>query len=179
MLAEQQNFLKGSTIMLIETERMVVRDFKQDDVCDLHEILGDAETMKNCEPAYPFEKTRKFLEEFCIEKKGAVAAVLKNSNKIIGYILFNPLEEAVYEIGWIFNKKYWRQGYAYEACSELIAYGFREMNIHKVVAETIDVRKSIGLMEKLGMKREGVQRSQTKDNFGNHTVLYLYGKLQS
>ena len=161
--------------MLIETERMIVRDFKSDDVNDLHEILGDAETMKYCEPAYHFEKTRKFLEEFCIAKKGAVAAALKGSNKVIGYILFKPLEEAVYEIGWIFNKKYWRRGYAYEACSELIAYGFRELNIHKVVAETIDSEKSAGLMEKLGMKREGVQKSQAKDELGNPADLYLYG----
>lgn len=162
--------------MLIETERMMIRDFKRDDVHDLHEILSDDETMEYCEPAYDFKKTQKFLEEFCITKKGAV---LKDSNKMIGYILFKPWEEAVYEIGWIFNKKYWRQGYAYEACSELMAYGFHEMKIHKIVAEAIDVQKSVRLMEKLGMKREGIQRSHTKDSFGNWADLYLYGKLQS
>lgn len=75
--------------------------------------------------------------------------------------------------------KYWRQGYAYEACSTLIAHGFLKLDIHKVVAETIDRQKSVSLMEKLGMKREGVQRSQTKDNLGNWTELYLYGILQS
>ena len=165
--------------MLIETGRMIVREFNSDDVNDLHEILGDEETMKNCEPAYMFEKTQKFLEDFCMGKKGAVAAVLKDSKKVIGYILFKPLEESVYEIGWIFNKRYWRQGYAYEACSELIAHGFRELGVHKVVAEAIDRQKSVGLMEKLGMKREGVQRSQTKDNFGNWADRYLYGILQS
>ena len=164
--------------MLIETERMIVRDFNADDVNDLHEILGDEETMRNCEPVYNFEKTQKFLEEFCIAKKGAVAAVLKDSRKMIGYILFKPWEESVYEIGWFFNKKYWHQGYAYEACSELIEYGFCELAVHKVVAETIDSQKSVNLMEKLGMKREGVQRSQTKDNFGNWADLYLYGILR-
>lgn len=133
--------------MLIETERMIVRDFNADDVNDLHEILGDEETMRNCEPAYNFEKTQRFLEEFCIAKKGAVAAVLKESKKMIGYILFKPWEESVYEIGWFFNKKYWHQGYAYEACSELIEYGFCELVIHKVVAETIDSQKSVNLMK--------------------------------
>ena len=165
--------------MLIETQRLIVRDFNAGDVGDLHEILGDEETMKNCEPAYDFEKTQKFLEDFCIVKKGAIAAVLKDSKKVIGYILFKPLEESVYEIGWIFNKNYWRQGYAYESCSELIAYGFREQDIHKVVAETIDGQMSVNLMEKLGMKCEGVQRDQTKDIFGNRADLYLYGILQS
>ena len=84
--------------MLIETERMIVRDFNADDVNDLHEI---------------------------------------------------------------------------------IEYGFCELAIHKVVAETIDSQKSVNLMEKLGMKREGVQRSQTKDNSGNWADLYLYGILRS
>ena len=165
--------------MMIETERMILRDFCPDDVNDLHEILGDAETMRNCEPAYDFKKTRGFLEEFCIAKKGAAAAVLKDGGKMIGYILFKPWAESVYEIGWIFNRQYWRRGYAHEACSALIAHGFREMGIHKIVTETIDGQKSVPLMEKLGMKREGVQRSQTRDLCGNWADLYLYGMLRS
>ena len=57
-------------------------------------------------------------------------------------------------------------------------YGFSDMKLHKVVAETIDGVKSVGLMEKLGMKREGVQRNQTRNNEGNWVDLYLYGLLQ-
>ena len=165
--------------MLVETDRMIIRDFNSDDAKDLHEILGDAETMQYCEPPYDFPKTRKFLEEFCIAKKGAFAATIKDNNKMIGYILFNQWEESIYEIGWIFNKKYWRQGYAYEACSELMRYGFQGMNIRKIVAETIDTQKSVQLMEKLGMKLEEIQKGQTKDNFGNYADLYLYGKMPS
>lgn len=161
--------------MYIETERMIIRNFNMDDVNDLHDILGDVETMKNCEPAYSFEQTQKFMKDFCITRKGALAAALKGSKKVIGYILFKPWEESVYEMGWIFNKNHWRQGYAYEACSQLITYAFREMNVHKVVAETIDCRKSVPLMEKLGMKLEDIQKNQAKDNLGNWADLYLYG----
>lgn len=164
--------------MRLETARLYIRNFSPDDADDLQEILGDSETMRYCEPAYSFEKTQKFLREFCIEKGGAFAAVLKCSQKVIGYLLFKPLEDGVYEIGWIFNREYWQNGYAYEACSALIQYGFRAMGLHKVVAETIDGVKSVELMEKLGMKREGVQRSQTKDCAGNWADLYLYGLLQ-
>ena len=74
--------------MYIETDRMVIRDFTMDDLNDLHDIFGDNETMKNCEPAYTVEKTADFLQKFCIEKRGAVAAVHKDTSKIIGYILF-------------------------------------------------------------------------------------------
>lgn len=160
--------------MYMETERMMIRDYTMDDLKDLHEILGDAAVMKHCEPAYSMEKTSDFLSEFCISKKGAVAAVHKDSGKMIGYILFNLFEEGVYEIGWIFNKNFWRQGYAYESCKAVMEYAFHELHAHKIFAEAIDTVKSVGLMKKLGMQLEGVQRNQTKDNDGNWADLYCY-----
>lgn len=165
--------------MQIETSRLYIRGFSMQDAGDLHEILGDRETMKNCEPVYSLEKTMTFLKDFCIERKGALAAELKESRKVIGYILFKPLDEDIYEIGWFFNRAYWRRSYAYEACSAVIEYGFHQMGLHKVVAETIDTVKSVGLMEKLGMKHEGTQRGQAKDNAGNWADLHLYGLLRA
>jgi len=163
--------------MHIETPRMVIREFTMDDWDDLQEILGDDETMKNCEPAYTMEKTREFLQEFCIGKKGAVAAEHKGTGKMIGYILIHEFDEGVYEIGWFFNRRFWRQGLAFEACRAVLNYAFDCMGAHKVFAETIDGVKSVDLMKKLGMKPEGIQRSQTKDRSGNWADLYLYGIL--
>ena len=163
--------------MYIETDQMLIRDFHMDDLLDLHDIFSDDETMQNCENAYTIEKTTDFLQKFCIGKRGAVAAVHKETSKMIGYILFHEFDKGVYEIGWIFNKNFWRQGYAFEACKAVIDYAFDSMNVHKVFAETIDGVKSVNLMKKLGMKLEGIQRSQTKDNFGNWADLYFYGIL--
>ena len=156
--------------MHLETERMIVRRFREDDVWDLYEILGDDETMKYCEPAYTFEKTRQFLRDFCIKRQGALAATLKDGGKVIGYVLFSSLGEDVYEIGWIFHHDYLRRGYAYESCKAVIDYAFREMDAQKIVAETVDRERSVPLMEKLGMAPEGVQKSQAGD-------LYRYGIL--
>lgn len=164
--------------MHIETQRMVVRDYTMDDAGDLYAILGDAEVMKNSEPAYSFEKTFEFLSEFCIGKKAAVAAVHKDSGKMIGYILFHAVNESVYEIGWFFNKNFWRQGYAYESCKAVIDYAFHKLDAHRIFAETIDGVKSVGLMKKLGMQLEGIQRSHTKDYDGNWADLYLFGLLK-
>ena len=164
--------------MYIETPRMIIRDFTPEDVADLHDIFRDDETMENCEPAYDFEKTKKFLTSFCIDRKGAVAAVHKESGKVIGYILFNEADEGVYEMGWIYNRQFWRQGLAFESCMAVIDYAFAELKAHKVFAEAIDAVKSVGLMQKLGMQLEGIQRSQTKDNHDNWTDLYFYGLLE-
>lgn len=160
--------------MRIVTERLIVRNFRMSDINDLHEILGDTETMKYCELAYSYEQAQKFLQDFCIAQKGAFAVVHKDKQKVIGYILFKAWETSVYELGWIFNKSFWRQGYAYEACSSIIAYAFEKMNVSKVVAETIDTQKSIGLMKKLGMKLAEIQKDATKDTFGNPTDMYVY-----
>lgn len=164
--------------MRIETGRMLIRDFAPEDAADLHEIFGDEETMANCEPAYDFAKTQAFLETFCIGRKGAAAAVHKDSGKMIGYLLFNELDPGVYEMGWIFNCRFWRQGYAYEACRALIDYAFGTLQAHKIFAEAIDGVKSVGLMKKLGMQLEGVQRSQTRDSQGNWADLSFYGLLE-
>ena len=161
----------------IETERLVIRNFTTDDAHDLYEILGDAETMKHCEPAYDLEKTKDFLQSFCIGRSGAVAAVHKQLQKVIGYILCNEIDPGVYEMGWFFNRRYWRQGYATEACKAVLDHVFRDLHAHKVFAETIDGVKSVGLMQKLGMQFEGVQGGQTKDSAGNPADLYLYALL--
>lgn len=85
--------------LYIETTQMIIRSFTPDDASDLYDILGDAATMESCEPAYSLEKTERFLSSFCIGQHGAVAAVHKESGKMIGYILFNELYEGVYEMG--------------------------------------------------------------------------------
>lgn len=164
--------------MYTETSRMIIRDFTPEDAADLHDIFGDAETMKNCEPAYSFEKIRKFLESFCIGRKSAVAAVHKGSGKMMGYILFNEFGEGVYEMGWIYNRRFWRQGLAFESCRAVIDYAFVQLNAHKIFAETIDTIKSVSLMQKLGMRLEGIQRSQTRDSRGRWADMYIYGLLE-
>ena len=161
--------------MYLETERMTVRDFAMDDLEDLQAILGDEETMAYSEPTYTRERTAEFLRQFCVEKKGAVAAVLKATGRVIGYILFHELDEGVYEMGWFFNRTCWGKGYALEACKAVVDHAFNQQNAHKIFAETIDGGKSVGLMKKLGMKPEGIRRSQVKDRSGTWADLYLYG----
>ncbi|MBQ8556893.1 MAG: GNAT family N-acetyltransferase [Clostridia bacterium] len=163
--------------MYIETNRLIIRDFIPDDLEGLHAIFGDEETMQNVEPAYTLLQTRDFLERFCIGQHGAVAAVHRESGQLIGYILCKEYEPEVYEIGWIFHRDFWRRGFAHEACSAVLHKLFTAYRAHKVFAEAIDAVKSVGLMRKLGMQPEGIQRSQTKDNHGRWTDLYFYGLL--
>ena len=87
--------------------------------------------MKRCNTAnrpIPFPRprtqTQKFLDSFCIASQGGVAVACKETNKVIGYILFKEAQEGVYEMGWFFNRNTWGRGYALESCKAVIAYAF-------------------------------------------------------
>lgn len=163
--------------MIIRTPRLIIRDYHLSDWSDLYEIFSSEHVMRACEPTYTEDQTKKALSYF-IEKSIAYAVTLADSGKVIGHALFAQLpppdEQGIYEIGWIYNEKYWRNGYAFEASKALIDYGFKNLKIHKVIAETTDPVKSVRLMEKLGMRHEGTFRAHTKDRNGNWTDLYWY-----
>lgn len=156
--------------MHIETPRMLIRNFIPEDANDLYEILGDAETMEYSEPPYDWDKTKQFLASFCIARGRAVAAVHKESGKVIGYILFSEMQPGAYELGWFFNRHFWRQGYAYEACKAVMDHAFRTMEVENIFAETIDGVKAVGLMQKLGMQLEEIQHDHE-----DHRDWYVYG----
>ncbi len=163
---ELYRFLFGAPFL--ETSRLCIREFVPEDLWDLQEILGDSETMQFSEPPYGLEQTKAFLESFCIARRGALAAVERQSRKLVGYLLFSQTQPGVYELGWFFNRNYWGRGYAFEACKAVMDYAFRERNAQRIFAETIDPGKSLHLMEKLGMKPEGVECVQGRE-------LYVYG----
>lgn len=163
---------------LAETERLTLRFFRSEDENDLHQILGDEETMRFSEPAFHPEQTRCFLTDFCIAKHGAIAVIQKETEKVIGYLLFRKDSAEVYEAGWFFNRQYWGKGYAQEACGALLHYAFVACRAHRVFAETIDGDRCVRLMLRLGMKPEGVLRKHIRDNKGNWADMLLYGILK-
>ena len=139
------------------TPRLTLRPFALSDLYDVHEIFSDSETMKHIEPPFALEQTREFLGSFCIAGGGALACAHRGSGKMIGYILFKALEEGVFEMGWIFNRSFWRRGFAFEACSELIHRAFESFGAKEIFAETTDSAKSLPLMQKLGLRYCGIE----------------------
>ena len=161
--------------MEILTQRLVIRPFVMADAPELQAILGDEEAMAYLEPPYDLAKTEAFLRDFCIGRQGALAAVLRASGQLIGYLLFHEVEPDVYEIGWVFHRAHWRQGYAYEASRALMQYAFETLGAHRVTAETVDPIRTAGLMKKLGMRLEGMEPMSADGHEGRWREMYLYG----
>lgn len=97
----------------------------------------------SCDMGYTYRKIDK--DEFAMlyqdEQIGAVGIYLENG---------------VGELGWIVNKKYWRNGFAYEAAKALVTYFTEHMGTTHFIAHCdTENTASYKVMEKLGMVRTG------------------------
>lgn len=143
------------------TDRLLLRKFTIDDYEDLYEYLSNSEVVQY-EPydVYTIEECSeevKFRSED--ENQRFWAVCLKENKKVIGHVYFNkeePMEFKTWELGYVFNPKFYGQGYATEACKRILKYGFEEKNAHRIVAEVnVKNESSWKLLERLSMRREG------------------------
>lgn len=63
------------------------------------------------------------------------------------------------ELGYWVGAEYWNRGYCTEAAREVVAFGFRELGLHRIQARHLTRNPASGrVMQKLGMRLEGVHR---------------------
>ena len=140
--------------MIAETERLILRRYQEEDLQDLFEYLSDPEVVAY-EPYKPLtlQETKENLE-WRIGTEEMIAVELKDTRKMIGNVYLGKREFEALEIGFVFNRHYWGQGYAAEACKVLIQQAFSN-GIHRIYAEC-DPRntRSWKLLEALGFQRE-------------------------
>lgn len=81
---------------------------------------------------------------------------MKDSKKLIGNIYLAKQDFDTWELGYVFNSRYQRKGYAIEASQTLVNYVFKSENARRVIAMCNPLNKSSWkLLERLGMRREG------------------------
>ncbi len=125
------------TGVLIETERLILREWNINDLDDIYEYAKVPGVGKMAGwPAHEsIEISREILNTFISEKK-VFAIVLKDENKAIGSIgiekfKFPAMVESPYkgrEIGYVLNKDYWGKGIMPEACKGVISYLFDKLD---------------------------------------------------
>jgi RimJ/RimL family protein N-acetyltransferase len=153
--------------MVIETERLILRPFKEGDEIDVFEYLE--EPAVNCFIDMKLDSITEAREEV-IKRSSQTeyyfAIMLKESGKVIGEI--NAYPEPADEHGadsemdtfspcWMLNNKYQGKGYAFEAAQAFFDYLFKEKGARRIYAYTEDNNiASQHLCEKLGMRQEGL-----------------------
>ena len=105
---------------MIETERLILREYTFDDFDALYEIVSDPETMQHYSAPLDEERTKGWitwnLENYEKYGFGLWAVVLKETGAFIGDCGISILDgEMLPEIGYHIHKRYWRKGFGKEA----------------------------------------------------------------
>lgn len=145
----------------IETDRLILRDWKDDDLIAFRKINSDDQVMEYFPKTLTDEETDNFYhlikEEIKDSGYGLFAAELKGSGEFIGFIgLHKANFEADFtpciEIGWRLKKEAWGKGYATEGARAALAYGFDTLGFKEIYSFTATINKrSENVMKKIGM----------------------------
>ena len=141
---------------ILATERLVLRRMMAYDAPALHAMLSDAETMRywSTPPHATLAESEAWVGDgvAAMERGDAVDFAVLEGEHIIGRVAFWMGNE----IGFLFSREIWGQGYAQEALSAVLRYGFERLRFASVRADVDpDNARSLRLLERLGFKRTG------------------------
>ena len=150
---------------MIETERLILRPWRKDDILPFSEINCDEDVMEYLPKCLSMEETVQFYNRIVAEHDrfgyGLYAVETKNDGSFIGYVGFHHFDcDAEFspgvEIGWRLAGEHWNQGYATEAAKACLDYA-REHNLFNGIYSftTVGNHRSERVMQKIGMQREG------------------------
>ncbi|MHC5597906.1 MAG: GNAT family N-acetyltransferase [Nostoc sp.] len=169
--------------MILETDRLLLREMSLSDLDALLLVLGDAESMRYYPKPFDREMVEKWIDRHCRSYAqhglGLWAMVLKATGEVIGDcgLVWQEVEgHQELEIGYHVRRDQQMQGYATEAAYTCQDYAFNVLGRHRVISlirpENIPSRR---VAEKNGLKivREtlwrdiphyiyAVQRSESK-----------------
>ena len=162
----------------IDTARLHLRMLTPDDVTDIFDYASSPDVAKfmNWDAHTTIEDSQRFLDRILqsdrINEPYVWGIELTALRKIIGTVGFHNwrrIRETT-EIGYVIGKPHWNKGYMTEAVGGVLDYFFRDLKMHRVEA-VCDIANfaSERVMQKLGMKLEGVMRSSLlmKDTYND------------
>jgi ribosomal-protein-alanine N-acetyltransferase len=151
----------------LESESFILREVKDNDYLSLYEIYSneDAVRYQQVGPMKTIEQAQKavqvFLQGFKDRKFIRWCIAAKENDIVVGLITlhsFNLCNNQA-EIGFMLNKKYWRQNIMDEVANEVIRFAFEGIGLNRIEASIHpDNIASIKLSEKLGFQREGLKK---------------------
>lgn len=142
--------------MMLETARCVLRRFRKEDKEALYAYLSDPQVV-HFEPYPPFSWEEAAAEAERRAQDQRFWAVCLKEGRLIGNLYLALGDFETWELGYVFNRATWGQGYATESAGALIQYAFEHLNAHRIQAFcNPENTASWRLLERLGMRREGL-----------------------
>jgi len=162
-------------IIQLKTERLLLRQWKDEDLSPFAQINADPEVMKYFPNILTTEESNQFADRLrdIIQNRGwgLWALELKDTGEFIGYTGLHDIDDQLpfapgIEIGWRLSKGFWGNGYATEAAKEVLRFALISLQLEKVYSFTSKINEnSISVMEKIGM-------NNTDSDFNHPSLAY-------
>jgi RimJ/RimL family protein N-acetyltransferase len=150
--------------VFLETQRLVLRRFRMNDVDNLVNLDADPDVMRFITGGVPTSRDEienEVLPAFLgyyerYQGYGFWAVIEKGTGEFLGWFHFRPRQGAAageVELGYRLRTSAWGKGYATEGSRALIGKGFTELGVQRVTAEAMAVNTaSRRVMEKAGLR---------------------------
>jgi len=151
-------------VFLLETERLLIRNWRDEDRNLFREINRDPKVMEFFPWRRTYEEADAMLERLrtMIEETGLGFYALeeKESGEPVGFCGIGPasispvMPEETIEIGWRLATRYWGKGYATEAAQAVLKYAFEDRRLDAVLSFAVaENTRSTAVMRRIGLRR--------------------------
>lgn len=147
--------------MILETERLILRPWTQEDKKPFAAMNADAEVMRFFPSTVSEEQSNASVDRFIQHQADYSfcfwAAELKSDGRFVGFVGLQHVPDALecapaVEIGWRLARNTWGQGLAPEGARAALRYGFNVLKLDEIVSLAPKLNKpSLRVMEKIGM----------------------------
>ncbi len=146
---------------MIETDRLILRGWRDGDIAPFHAMGNDAEVMRYLGPPMTLADAQAAGDRMnaVMAEHGYCfwAVERKDDGAFIGFCGLQPGHDFLAgetEIGWRLRRDAWGRGYAREAAEASLDWGWDNLDVPTITAITVPANmRSWGLMERLGMTR--------------------------
>lgn len=135
----------------LETERLILRGFSEDDADGIMELLAD-ESVSRFLPFFPpknKDEARAFIRSRFLSGGRNYALFAKGEESLIGYVTL--VEREPHDLGYALARRHWGRGFMAEACRAVIASLDKSEFPYLTATHDVNNPASGAVMKKLGM----------------------------
>lgn len=171
ILYREQDAIRANDVFMdlpkLETARLILRKVTMDDREDMFAYSSDEEVTRflrwgpHTTPKETEGYIREVLRGYKEGEGGPWGIECRETGRMVGviHLMAVSAQHSRAEIGFVLSRSYWNRGLMSEALTRVLEYSFQSIELNRVEGFClIDNRAGIAVMERVGMKREGVLR---------------------
>lgn len=163
----------------INTERLNLREIKQEDAESIYKILSNPKVIKNdtfelFTNIKQAESLIKWFNDAFIQKRAIFWGIsLKNEREIIGFCKCEiEVPKVRVDLGYDLRYEYWNMGIMTETLGSVIEFAFQTLDVNRIEATvSTENNSSSRVLEKSGFIKEGILRERCYMSDSYHDMM--------